>query len=134
MRKSYVNGLLLSSVLSVLCGEAFADISLSAIGMGHGAPNAAAFAQFQEAVRQYSASGERFRIDTQQTSRCQSGIHGENVEHLSPRAEALSRQQSHHGDARLHDRLRTGDDQPFRLSGVPMMAGFIISAAPYYCR
>jgi hypothetical protein len=70
MKKSSATGLLVASVLSVLCGDAFADVSLSAIGMGHGAPNAAAFVQFQEAVRQYSASGERFRIDTHCPSAC----------------------------------------------------------------
>ena len=32
---------------------AYADVSLSSTGMGHGAPNAAVFAQFQAAVRQY---------------------------------------------------------------------------------
>lgn len=51
-------------------GPAHADVSLSAIGMGHGAPSAEAFKQFQAAVQQYSASGERFRIDTHCPSAC----------------------------------------------------------------
>lgn len=38
--------------------------------MGHGAPNAAVFMQFQAAVRQYNASGERLRIDTYCPSAC----------------------------------------------------------------
>lgn len=49
---------------------AYADVSLSAIGMGHGAPNGVVFAQFQAAVHQYSASGERFHIDTNCPSAC----------------------------------------------------------------
>jgi hypothetical protein len=70
MRKNYATALLAASVLSILCDTAVADVSLSAIGMGHGAPTAVAFVQFQEAVRQYSASGERFRIDTHCPSAC----------------------------------------------------------------
>jgi hypothetical protein len=54
-----------------LAGQpAYADVSLSSTGMGHGAPNAAVFAQFQAAVRQYNASGERLRIDTYCPSAC----------------------------------------------------------------
>lgn len=70
MRKNSVIALLVTSVLSVLCGTAIADVSLSAIGMGHGAPTAADFRRFQETVRQFSASGERFRIDTHCPSAC----------------------------------------------------------------
>jgi hypothetical protein len=51
-------------------GPAFAEVSLAGIGMGHGAPSAESFRQFQAAVRQYSASGERFRIDTHCPSAC----------------------------------------------------------------
>ncbi len=51
-------------------GPASADVSLAGIGMGHGAPSAESFKQFQAAVRQYSASGERFRIDTHCPSAC----------------------------------------------------------------
>lgn len=49
---------------------AYADVSLSAIGMGHGAPSPEAFAQFQAVARRYNASGERFRIDTHCPSAC----------------------------------------------------------------
>ncbi|MDB5618978.1 MAG: hypothetical protein JWQ24_3216 [Tardiphaga sp.] len=54
----------------IAAGPAFADVSLSGIGMGHGAPSAEAFKQFQAAVRQYNASGERLRIDTHCPSAC----------------------------------------------------------------
>lgn len=70
MRKNSATALLAAAVFSMLCGSAVADVSLSAIGMGHGAPTAAAFREFQEAVRRYSASGERFRIDTHCPSAC----------------------------------------------------------------
>jgi hypothetical protein len=60
--------------LYVCCGlaaqPAYADVSLSSTGMGHGAPNAEVFMQFQAAVRQYNASGERLRIDTYCPSAC----------------------------------------------------------------
>jgi hypothetical protein len=56
--------------LGLATGPAHADVSLSSIGMGHGAPNAVAFRQFQAAVHQYSASGERFHIDTHCPSAC----------------------------------------------------------------
>lgn len=49
---------------------AYADVSLSAIGMGHGAPSPEAFAKFQAVARRYNASGERFRIDTHCPSAC----------------------------------------------------------------
>lgn len=68
--KKVAFGLVTVSTLSILGSSAMADVSLTAIGMGHGAPTAAAFVQFQEAVRQYSASGERFRIDTHCPSAC----------------------------------------------------------------
>lgn len=47
-----------------------ADVSLAGIGMGHGAPTAESFKQFQALVQQYNASGERFRIDTRCPSAC----------------------------------------------------------------
>lgn len=54
-----------------LAGQpAHAEVSLSSTGMAHGAPNAAVFAQFQAAVRQYNASGERLRIDAYCPSAC----------------------------------------------------------------
>lgn len=62
------------AILLAFCGlavgPAHADVSLSSIGMGHGAGNAEAFRQFQAAVHQYSATGERFHIDTNCPSAC----------------------------------------------------------------
>jgi hypothetical protein len=49
---------------------AYADGSVSSIGMGMGARDAAAFAQFQAVIHQYNASGERFRIDSHCQSAC----------------------------------------------------------------
>ena len=49
---------------------AYADVSVSSLGMGHGASTQAEFAQFQAVVRQYNASGERVRIDTRCPSAC----------------------------------------------------------------
>lgn len=74
MQRTMLRALGALSVLFSCCclaeGAAYADVSLSAIGMGHGAPNAAVFEQFQAAVRQYSSSGERFHIDTHCPSAC----------------------------------------------------------------
>ena len=50
--------------------SARADGSVSSLGMGMGAPDAAAFARFQSVVAQYNASGERFRIDGHCQSAC----------------------------------------------------------------
>lgn len=49
---------------------AYADGSVSALGMGYGAIDAAAFARFLNVVQQYNASGERFRIDGHCQSAC----------------------------------------------------------------
>lgn len=49
---------------------AYADSSVSSLGMGMGAPNAAVFGQFLAVVQQYNASGERFRIDSHCQSAC----------------------------------------------------------------
>ena len=38
--------------------------------MGYGAPDASSFAQFQNVIQQYNASGERFRIDSHCQSAC----------------------------------------------------------------
>jgi hypothetical protein len=38
--------------------------------MGHGAPDKATFIQFMAAVKEYNASGERFRIDAYCPSAC----------------------------------------------------------------
>lgn len=61
-------------VFAFLCGSmghsARADGSVSSLGMGYGAPSLAAFAQFLSVIRQYNASGERFRIDSHCQSAC----------------------------------------------------------------
>jgi hypothetical protein len=49
---------------------AWADGSVSSLGMGMGARDAAAFARFQAVIAQYNASGERFRIDSHCQSAC----------------------------------------------------------------
>jgi hypothetical protein len=49
---------------------AHADSSVSALGMGRGAPNAAEFQRYQAEVQRVDASGERFRIDTMCRSAC----------------------------------------------------------------
>lgn len=50
--------------------SAYADGSVSSLGMGYGAKDAAAFARFQSVIAQYNASGERFRIDSHCQSAC----------------------------------------------------------------
>jgi hypothetical protein len=49
---------------------AYADGSVSSLGMGMGARDAAAFARFLAVIAQYNASGERFRIDSHCQSAC----------------------------------------------------------------
>ena len=49
---------------------AYADGSVSSLGMGAGARNAAEFERYQAVVKQYNASGERFRIDSTCRSAC----------------------------------------------------------------
>jgi hypothetical protein len=49
---------------------AYADGSVSSLGMGYGAPNQVVFAQFLAVIQQYNASGERFRIDGHCQSAC----------------------------------------------------------------
>jgi hypothetical protein len=72
--KRFTRALGAVAFLYACCGlaeqPAYADVSLSSIGMGHGAPDKAAFIQFMDAVKKYSASGERFRIDTHCRSAC----------------------------------------------------------------
>ena len=73
MQRGRWHGLSAFAVIAAVgsaAGPAHADVSLAGIGMGHGAPSAESFKQFQAAVRQYSASGERFRIDTRCPSAC----------------------------------------------------------------
>jgi len=49
---------------------AYADGSVSSLGMGYGARDAAAFDRFLAVIAQYNASGERFRIDSHCQSAC----------------------------------------------------------------
>ena len=60
--------------LCAFCGlgtqSAYADGSVSSLGMGYGAIDAAAFGRFLNVVQQYNASGERFRIDSHCQSAC----------------------------------------------------------------
>jgi len=49
---------------------AYADGSVSSLGMGYGATNQAVFGQFLAVIQQYNASGERFRIDSHCQSAC----------------------------------------------------------------
>ena len=55
---------------SLAAQPAHADGSVSSLGMGYGARDAAAFARFQSVIQQYNASGERFRIDSHCQSAC----------------------------------------------------------------
>jgi hypothetical protein len=79
-------------VLVFFCGfagqSARADGSVSSLGMGYGAPNLAVFAQFQSVIRQYNASGERFRIDSHCQSACTMFLSIRNV-CVEPGAELL---------------------------------------------
>lgn len=78
--KSFFHALVGSIFAMVLTSSlAFADVSLSAIGMGRGAPTPEAFKEFQSAVSRYSASGERFRIDTHCPSACTMFLRVRNV-------------------------------------------------------
>lgn len=54
------------------CGfaSAYADGSVSSLGMGYGARDPAAFGRFLAVIQQYKASGERFRIDGHCQSAC----------------------------------------------------------------
>jgi hypothetical protein len=54
----------------VAAQPAYADGSVSSLGMGYGAPNRAVFGQFLSVIQQYNASGERFRIDSHCQSAC----------------------------------------------------------------
>ena len=58
-------------ILYAFAGQsAYADGSVSSLGMGYGARNQAIFAQFLAVIQQYNASGERFRIDSHCQSAC----------------------------------------------------------------
>ena len=75
---------------------AYADGSVSSLGMGYGARNSAEFAQFQSVIQQYNASGERFRIDSHCQSACTMFLSIRNV-CVSPNATLLF----HAGGTRL---------------------------------
>ena len=49
---------------------AYADGSVSSLGMGYGARDQAEFGRFLAVIQQYNASGERFRIDSHCQSAC----------------------------------------------------------------
>ena len=69
--KRALGALALLYVLGGFAGQpAYADGSVSSLGMGYGARNPAEFAQFQSVMAQYNASGERFRIDSHCQSAC----------------------------------------------------------------
>lgn len=61
---------LLAALLMVAARPAFADGSVSSLGMGRGAATDAEFRRFEAVVGQYNASGERFRIDGHCQSAC----------------------------------------------------------------
>lgn len=62
------------ALLCLFCGfaanTAYADGSVSSLGMGYGARDQAEFARFLAVIQQYNASGERFRIDSHCQSAC----------------------------------------------------------------
>jgi hypothetical protein len=58
------------AIISLAGAPAYADGSVSSIGMGMGARDDAAFQRFEAVVRQYNASGEPFRIDAHCQSAC----------------------------------------------------------------
>jgi len=60
----------LTMFCSLAAQPAHADGSVSSLGMGYGARDAAAFVRFQNVIQQYNASGERFRIDSHCQSAC----------------------------------------------------------------
>lgn len=61
---------LILALCAGLTNSAYADGSVSSLGMGGGAPTEAAFRQYEAVVSQYNKSGERFRIDTSCRSAC----------------------------------------------------------------
>ena len=50
--------------------SAYADGSVSSLGMGRGASNDAEFRRYEAVVAEYNKSGERFRIDANCRSAC----------------------------------------------------------------
>ena len=69
--RSLMSALIVScSAFLFATAPALADGSVTALGMGMGAPNAQRFAEFEAVVAKYNASGERFRIDGHCQSAC----------------------------------------------------------------
>jgi hypothetical protein len=69
--RGLLSGLVVSyAALAFVTAPALADGSVTALGMGMGAPNRQRFAEFEAVIRQYNASGERFRIDGHCQSAC----------------------------------------------------------------
>jgi len=62
--------LAVTCLAAVAVDAARADGSVSALRMGYGAPDRAAFGRFLAVIDQYNASGERFRIDGHCQSAC----------------------------------------------------------------
>lgn len=71
-QKRFVHALSAFALLYILAAvsPAFADGSVSALGMGAGAKNPTEFERYKTVVKQYNASGERFRIDSECRSAC----------------------------------------------------------------
>jgi hypothetical protein len=69
--RTLLRNLLVScGVFAFVTAPALADGSVTALGMGMGAPNAQRFAEFEAVIAKYNASGERFRIDGHCQSAC----------------------------------------------------------------
>ena len=63
-------GALACTLCAMIAEPAYADGSVSALGMGMGARDGAAMRRFDAVIAQYNASGERFRIDGHCQSAC----------------------------------------------------------------
>ena len=68
--RAVLSGLVVACSVFAFVTAASAEGSVSSLGMGMGARDARAFAQFESVIRQYNASGERFRIDGHCQSAC----------------------------------------------------------------
>ena len=62
--------LFLCSFAAGAVSPAYAEGSVSSLGMGAGAKNATEFFRYQAVVKHYNGSGERFRIDSECRSAC----------------------------------------------------------------
>src|SRR5262245_4185529 len=68
--RAVLSGLVVACSVFAFVTAASAEGSVSSLGMGMGARDALAFAQFESVIRQYNASGERFCIDSHCQSAC----------------------------------------------------------------